>query len=118
MVLLLVLILLLIWPTISHAKGGSSRQVDAVGPKSEELKALENQFYSMMNPLISAYTMPLDGGGTATGQQSATQTASAGKGGSSATNTMPKTEPIWEYDGDHRRMVGQRVVPGSSHALS
>ncbi len=73
--------ILLLRPRAAHAKGGSSRQVDATGPKSDELKALESQFYSMMNPLIGAYTMPLDGGGSyqAAAQQPATQTASAGK---------------------------------------
>lgn len=87
----LLLILLLAEP--SHAKGGSSRQVDAVGPKSEELKNLESQFYSMMNPLVSAYAMPLNGGGGAA-QQSPAQTAGAGKGGAGQANqlsTLPNT---------------------------
>ena len=41
---------------MAHAKGGSTTQVDQVGPKSDELINLENQFYSVANPIMEAYT--------------------------------------------------------------
>ncbi len=76
------------WPTISHAKGGSSRQVDAMGPKSDELKNLESQFYAMMNPLVGAYTMPLDGSGSYQYQTGAQQPAAT-----AATQSRPPWLP-------------------------
>jgi|GEM_PF-7006370 len=70
------------------AKGGSSKTVNATGPKSNELKALESQFYGMMNPLISGYTQSLSGvPGTQAANTSAPATVSAGKDGTNtATN--------------------------------
>lgn len=56
-------LLLLALPRIAYAKGGGSRQVDATGPKSQQLIDLENQFYGLSNTLMGGYLNPLSGSG-------------------------------------------------------
>ncbi|GHV45846.1 hypothetical protein FACS1894204_06120 [Synergistales bacterium] len=59
MMMLILLILLFLSAGKAWAKGGGSKTVDAVGPKSENLINLENQFYAAMNPIIGGYTDPI-----------------------------------------------------------
>jgi hypothetical protein len=76
--LILLLLLFFLLPRTAHAKGGgSTTQVDTVGPKNERLIGLENQFYDLADMTMGAYTQPL----------SSNSVASAGKGGSVTPNT-------------------------------
>lgn len=97
--LALLLFLCLCLAPAAHAKGGGSRTVDAVGPKSQNLIDLENRFYGMANQIMDGYTgtytpptapasggaaQPAAGKGGARGgipAASPQATASAGKGG-------------------------------------
>jgi hypothetical protein len=56
MIYILILIIPLLCAKAAHAKGGGSTQtVDATGPKSANLQALEDSFYAAVNPILSAY---------------------------------------------------------------
>ena len=54
--LTLLLFLCLCLASAAHAKGGGSRTVNAVGPKSQNLTDLENRFYGMANQIMDGYT--------------------------------------------------------------
>lgn len=77
--LILLLSLFLCLPSAAHAKGGKSRTVDAVGPKSQNLIDLENRFYGMANQIMDGYTGTYTAS-TAPASGGAAQPA-AGKGG-------------------------------------
>ena len=80
MIVLALLILFLVMAPAAYAKGGSSRTVDAVGPKSQSLIDLENRFYGMANQIMDGYTGTYAPPQTGTTQPSA-PSAGAGKGG-------------------------------------
>ena len=55
-VFIMLLFLFLCLPSAAHAKGGKTRTVDALGPKSQNLIDLENRFYGMANQIMDGYT--------------------------------------------------------------
>lgn len=71
--ILLIFLVLLAWPSTSHAKGGGSSTHAATGPKSSELQALESQFYNMMTPLVDSYSGSLSENSTGTTANGAPQ---------------------------------------------
>ena len=90
MIVLALLILFLVMAPAAYAKGGSSRTVDAVGPKSQSLIDLENRFYGMANQIMDGYTGTYAPPQTGTTQPSA-PSAGAGKGG--ARGGVPTSAP-------------------------
>ena len=95
------------------SRKSSTQTVNTTAPKSEELKALESQFYGISNQIMDGYTKPLGGAGsghiTAPYSGGGPSSSSVGKGGKvgNVVNFLPNGTGSAPQPYDNSTMMGQ-----------